>query len=208
MLKIYCQNTGTTKEFQEGVTLAEVLPHFDFERPYDILCAKVNYVAQGLKYRAFNSRDVEFLDYRSYTGRSAYCRSLCFLLSKAARDLYPESKIKMRRPISKGYFCELQKGSPVTSEDVERIRHRMREIVAADSSFKRVEVRTEEAIEIFRKMGYEDKVKLLETSGQNYIRYHTLEGTPDYYYDVLVPSAGYLKVWDLAPYQAGEAYHT
>ena len=203
MLKIYCKNTGTSREFQEGVTLAEVLPHFDFERPYDILCAKVNYVTQGLKYKAYNSRDVEFLDYRSYAGRSAYCRSLCFLLSKATRDLYPDCKLKMRRPISKGYFCDLQKGSPVTSEDVERIRQRMREIVEADSAFKRMEVRTEDAIELFRKMGYDDKVKLLETSGQTYIRYHTLEGTPDYYYDALVPSAGYLKVWELSPYQDG-----
>ena len=203
MLKIYCKNTGTSKEFQEGVTLAEVLPHFDFERPYDILCAKVNFVTQGMKYRAFNNRDVEFLDYRSYAGRSAYCRSLCFLLSKAAHDIYPESTIKMRRPISKGYYCDLQKGSPVTSEDVDRIRERMKEIVAADSAFKRMEVRTEEAIELFRNLGYDDKVKLLETSGQTYIRYHTLEGTPDYYYDALVPSAGYLKVWDLSPYQDG-----
>ncbi|MBR5905021.1 MAG: nucleoside kinase [Bacteroidales bacterium] len=203
MLKIYCKNTGTSKEFQEGVTLAEVLPHFDFERPYDILCAKVNYVTQGMKYRAFNNREVEFLDYRSYAGRSAYCRSLCFLLSKAVHDLYPSSTIKMRRPISKGYYCDLQKGSPVTSEDVDRIRERMKEIVAADAAFKRMEVRTEEAIELFRSLGYDDKVKLLETSGQIYIRYHTLEGSPDYYYDALVPSAGYLKVWDLSPYQDG-----
>ena len=203
MLKIYCKNTGTSKEFQEGVALSEVLPHFDFERPYDILCAKVNFVTQGLKYRAFNNRDVEFLDYRSYAGRSAYCRSLCFLLSKAAHDIFPDSLIKMRRPISKGYFCELQKGSPVTSEDVERIRTRMEEIVAADSAFKRMEVRTEDAIELFRNLGYDDKVKLLETSGLTYVRYHTLEGTPDYYYDALVPSAGYLKVWELTQYQDG-----
>ena len=203
MLKIYCKNTGTSKEFQEGVTLAEVLPHFDFERPYDILCAKVNYVTQGMKYKAYNNREVEFLDYRSYAGRSAYCRSLCFLLSKAVHDLYPGSTIKMRRPISKGYYCDLQKGSPVTSEDVDRIRVRMNEIVAADSAFKRMEVRTEEAIELFRSLGYDDKVKLLETSGQTYIRYHTLEGSPDYYYDALVPSAGYLKVWELSPYQDG-----
>ena len=203
MLKIYCKNTGTSKEFQEGVTLAEVLPHFDFERPYDILCAKVNYVTQGMKYKAYNNREVEFLDYRSYAGRSAYCRSLCFLLSKAVHDLYPSSTIKMRRPISKGYYCDLQKGSPVTSEDVDRIRVRMNEIVAADSAFKRMEVRTEEAIELFRSLGYDDKVKLLETSGQTYIRYHTLEGSPDYYYDALVPSAGYLKVWELSPYQDG-----
>ncbi|MBQ9462826.1 MAG: nucleoside kinase [Bacteroidales bacterium] len=203
MLKIYCKNTGTSKEFQEGVTLADVLPHFDFDRPYDILCAKVNYVAQGLKYKAYNSRDVEFLDYRSYTGRSAYCRSLCFLLSKAAHDVFPGSKIKMRRPISKGYFCELSKGSPVSASDIDLIRNRMREIVAADSAFKRMEVRTDDAIALFRKLGYEDKVKLLETSGQTYIRYHTLEGSPDYYYDALVPSSGYLKVWDLSPYEDG-----
>ncbi|MBR5042569.1 MAG: nucleoside kinase [Bacteroidales bacterium] len=203
MLKIYCKNTGTTLEFQEGATLAEMLPHFEFDRPYDILCAKVNNVSQGLKYRAFNNRDVEFLDYRTYMGRSAYCRSLCFLLSKATRDIFPDSKLKMRRPISKGYFCELRKGSPVTSEDVELIRRRMREIVKGDAPFKRVEVRTEEAIELFRSLGYDDKVKLLETSGQTYIRYHTLEGTPDYYYDALVPSAGYLKVWDLSQYEDG-----
>ncbi len=203
MLKIYCKNTGTSKEFQEGTTLAEMLPHFQFDAPYDILCAKVNNVSQGLKYRAFNNRDVEFLDYRTYTGRSAYCRSLCFLLSKATRDLYPDSKLKMRRPISKGYFCDLQKGSPVTSEDVDQIKARMREIVDGDAPFKRVEVRTEDAIELFRSMGYEDKVKLLETSGQTYIRYHTLEGTPDYYYDALVPSAGYLKVWELSVYEDG-----
>ena len=203
MLKIYCKNTGTSQEFQEGTTLAEMLPRFDFERPYDVLCAKVNNVTQGLKYRAFNNRDVEFLDYRSYAGRSAYCRSLCFLLSKATRDVFPDSKLKMRRPISKGYFCTLQKGSPVTSEDVELIRCRMREIVKGDAPFKRVEVRTEDAIELFRSMGYSDKVKLLETSGQTYIRYHTLEGTPDYYYDALVPSAGFLKVWDLSQYQDG-----
>ena len=203
MLKIYCKNTGTSKEFQEGTTLAEMLPHFQFDAPYDILCAKVNNVSQGLKYRAFNNRDVEFLDYRTYTGRSAYCRSLCFLLSKATRDLYPDSKLKMRRPISKGYFCDLQKGSPVTSEDVDQIKARMREIVNGDAPFKRVEVRTEDAIELFRSMGYEDKVKLLETSGQTYIRYHTLEGTPDYYYDALVPSAGYLKVWELSVYEDG-----
>ncbi len=203
MLKIYCKNTGTSKEFQEGVALSEVLPHFDFERPYDILCAKVNFVTQGMKYRAFNNRDVEFLDYRSYAGRSAYCRSLCFLLSKAAHDVFPDSLIKMRRPISKGYFCELQKGSPVTSEDVERIRERMQEIVAADSAFKRMEVRTDDAIELFRGLGYDDKVKLLETSGLTYVRYHTLEGSPDYYYDALVPSAGYLKVWELTQYQDG-----
>jgi uridine kinase len=104
MVKIFCVNTQTSEHFQEGLTLMEMLSSFEFERPYPILCAKVNNVSQGLKYRAFNSREVEFLDYTSYIGRSVYCSSLCFLLTKAAKDLFPESKITIRRPISKGYF--------------------------------------------------------------------------------------------------------
>ena len=116
MLKIFCKNTGTFQEFQEGTTLLEMLPAFDFERPYDILSAKVNNVSEGLKFRVFNNRDVEFLDYRSYNGRNVYCRSLSFLLCKAVRDLYPDFRVVLRRPISKGYYCNVDKpdGSEVT----------------------------------------------------------------------------------------------
>lgn len=204
MVKVFCKNTGSSLEFQEGVNLSEVLDAFEFDKPYDVLCAKVNHVTQGLKYRVFNNRDVEFLDYRSYAGRSSYCRSLCFLASKAARDLWPGCRITMRRPISKGYFCNVEKeGGPMTLDDVERLSSRMKELVASDLPFRRREVRTEDAIETFRKMGYEDKVKLLETEGEVYINYYTLDGASDYYYAELVPSTGYLKVWSLTPYRGG-----
>ena len=205
MLKIFCKNTGTFQEFQEGTTLLEMLPAFDFERPYDILSAKVNNVSEGLKFRVFNNRDVEFLDYRSYSGRNVYCRSLSFLLCKAARDLFPDYKIVLRRPISKGYFCNVDKpdGSEVTPEEATQIREHMRELVAKDIPFRRHEVQTSEAIRIFKKLGYEDKVKLLRTCGDVYITYYTLQDTADYYYDALVPSTGLLKVWDLSPYRGG-----
>lgn len=205
MLKIYCKNTGTYKEFTEGTTLLDMLPAFDFEKPYDIISAKVNNVGQGLKYRAFNNRDVEFLDYRSYSGRSAYCRSLCFLMSKAARDVFPDCRITMRRPISKGYFCTLIKpdGAATTLDDIDRIAARMKELVSADTPFRRHEVQADEALAIFKEMDYFDKVRLIETSGQLYVNYYTLGDTPDYYYDALVPTAGYLKVWSLSPYKDG-----
>lgn len=205
MLKIYCKNTGTYKEFTEGTTLLDMLPAFDFEKPYDIISAKVNNVGQGLKYRAFNNRDVEFLDYRSYSGRSAYCRSLCFLMSKAARDVFPDCRITMRRPISKGYFCTLIKpdGAATTLDDIDRIAARMKELVSAGTPFRRHEVQADEALAIFKEMDYFDKVRLIETSGQLYVNYYTLGDTPDYYYDALVPTAGYLKVWSLSPYKDG-----
>ena len=205
MVKIYCVNNKTSKTFQEGTTLMDMLPEFEFERPYPVLCAKVNNVSQGLKYRAFNSRQVEFLDYTSYIGRSVYCNSLCFLLCKSAKDIFPDCRVVLRRPISKGYFCTILKsdGSQVTESDVEKIRSRMRELVEADLPFRRHEVRTEEAIELFSELGHKDKVKLLQSTGDVYVNYYTLDGTPDHYYEALLSSTGYLKVWDLSLYRDG-----
>lgn len=205
MVKIRCINTGTTVSFPEGTSLLDMIDSFDFPRPYPILSAKVNNVGQGLKYRAFNNRDVEFLDYRSYAGRSVYCRSLCFLLCKAAKDLYPGCKIILRRPISKGYFCSISKqdGTVFSEDDLTAVRDRMNEIVQKDIPFRRHEVRLDEAIELFSSLGYSDKVKLLQTSSDVYVNYYTLEDTPDYYYDALVASTGYLKVWSLTSYRGG-----
>lgn len=205
MIKIFCVNTQSTKSFNEGVTLQEILSEFDFPKQYPIIAAKVNNVCQGLKYRAFNSRQVEFLDYTSYVGRGVYCRSLCFLLCKATKDIFPGSKVVVRRPISKGYFCQLTKGdgTPVNNEDVARIKEHMREMVEKDIQFRRWEVQADEAIETFRQAGYEDKVKLLQSTSEVYVNYYTLEDSVDYYYDALLPSTGYLKVWELSLYKNG-----
>ena len=205
MVKIFCKNTGTYKEFQEGTMLLDMINEFDFEKPYEIIAARVNNVAQGLKFRAYHSRDIEFLDYRTYSGRNVYSRSLCFLLYKAALDIFPDCKVVMRRPISKGFFCSIDKcdGNPLSARDIDLIKARMRELVEEDIQFHRHEVQITEAIDVFRKLGHFDKVKLLETCGEVYISYYTLGGTADYYYDVLVPSSGYLKIWDLTPYRNG-----
>lgn len=197
MVRIFCKNTGTYKEFLEGTPLLDIAPAFEFDKPYDILAAKVNNVAEGLRFRVFHNRDVEFLDYRTYIGRNFYSRSLCFLLYKATRDLFPESRMTIRRPISKGYFCSVYKndGSFLTEEDVEAIGARMRELVDENIPFKRKELQIEEAIRIFKESGDLDKVKLLETCGEVYITCYSLEDVTDYYYDELVPSTGYLKTF-------------
>lgn len=197
MVRIYCKNTGTYKEFLEGTPLLDIAPQFEFDKPYEILAAKVNNVAEGLRFRVFHNRDVEFLDYRTYIGRNFYSRSLCFLLYKATRDLFPESRMTIRRPISKGYFCSVYKndGSFLAEEDVEAIGARMRELVDENIPFKRKELQIEEAIKIFKESGDLDKVKLLETCGEVYITCYSLEDVTDYYYDELVPSTGYLKTF-------------
>ncbi|MBR4391800.1 MAG: nucleoside kinase [Bacteroidales bacterium] len=205
MLQIYCRNTKTTKSFPEGTTLQEMLPEFVFEQPYEIVSARVNNVSQGLKFRVYNNRDVEFVDVRDAAGARVYFRSLCFVLGKAARDVFPGSKIYMENPISNGYYCNLHKAdeSQVTDDDIEQIRQRMQEIINKDIPFHRHEVQTEEAVRIFRERGFDDKVKLIESSGQVYMDYYTLGDTADYYYGRLLPSAGYIKVWGLERYYEG-----
>ena len=205
MIQIYCLNTKTTKEFQEGLTLLDVLAEFDFDKPYPIVSAKVNNVSQGLKFRVYNSRDVEFLDIRHHTARHVYFRSLCFLLYKAAQDLFPGSKLNMEHPISKGFYCRISKsdGKLLDGNDIAALRVRMRAIVADDIQFHRHEARIDDAIRMFSELGLEDKVKLLETSGKAYTDYYTLDNTTDYYYGRLVPSTGYLNIWDIEAYRDG-----
>ena len=207
MLQVRCKNINLTKSFPEGCSLLDVYKGFadDLKMPYPVVSAKVNNASQGLKYRLFHNRDVEFIDARDGSGQRVYVRSLCFVLYKAVSDTFPASKLFIEHPLSRGYYCNFKKrgGELLTDEDVARICRRMQEIIDADMPFRRMESTTEEAIRIFRDRGFTDKVKLLETSGQVYTDYYTLGDTVDYYYGPLVPSAGYLRVWGLERYQDG-----
>jgi uridine kinase len=215
MLQIRCKNNNTTKSFPEGASLLDVYQAFadEIKLPYPVVCAKVNNTSQGLKFRLFQNRDVEFLDAREGSGHRAYVRSLCFVLYKATSDLFPGSKLFIEHPLSRGYYCNFKKQeargkkpnekTALTDGDVAAIRHRMQEIIGLDMPFRRNEATIEEAVRIFSDRGFSDKVKLLETSGQIYCDYYTLGDTVDYYYGPLVPSAGYLQVWELERYNEG-----
>ena len=207
MLQIRCKNNNVTKSFPEGTSLLDVYQEFadDIKLPYPVVSAKVNNASQGLKFRVFQNRDVEFLDARQGSGHRVYVRSLCFLLYKATQDVFPGSKLFIEHTISRGYYCNFKKknNDALTEGDVTLISNRMQEIVNLDMPFRRTEATNEEAIRVFAERGFADKVKLLETSGQIYSDYYTLGDTVDYYYGPLVPSAGYLKVFGLEPYHDG-----
>ncbi len=205
MVQVYCKNTKTSKKFPEGTSLVQMLAEFEFERPYPIVSAKVNNVSQGLKFKVYQNKDIEFIDVRESSGMRVYYRSLCFLLYKAAQDVFPGSKLFMEHPISNGYFCHLRKAdnTDLTDEDLSLLEARMHELVEKDLPFHRYDVQTDRAIKEFRKAGYDDKVRLLETSGEAYTDYYTLGDTSDYYYGKLVPSTGYLTVWGLRTYYDG-----
>ncbi len=207
MLQIRCKNNNVTKSFPEGCSLFDVYQEFadDIRLPYPVISAKVNNASQGLKFRLFQNRDVEFLDARAGSGHRVYVRSLSFVLYKATQDVFPGSKLFIEHSLCRGYYCNFKKksGDGISDSDVDQIKHRMQEIIDLDMPFRRTEATNEEAIRVFAERGFSDKVKLLETSGHIYSDYYTLGDTVDYYYGPLVPSAGYLKVWGLERYEQG-----
>lgn len=207
MLQIRCKNNNVTKSFPEGTSLLDVYQEFadDIKLPYPVVSAKVNNASQGLKFRLYQNRDVEFLDAREGSGHRVYVRSLSFVLYKATQDIFPGSKLFIEHSLCRGFYCNFKKkdGGSLTDEDVDQIKQRMQEIINLDMPFRRTEATNEEAIRVFQERGFSDKVKLLETSGHIYSDYYTLGDTVDYYYGPLVPSTSYLKIWGLERYEQG-----
>ena len=203
MLQICCKNNNIYKEFPIGSSLLDIYYGFNLNFPYQVVSAKVNNRSEGLNFKVYNNKDIEFLDVRDSSGMRTYVRSLCFVLFKAVSELFPEGKLFVEHPVSKGYFCNLRIGRPITLEDVTRIKQRMQEIIAENISYHRIECHTAEAVRVFSERGMNDKVRLLETSGSLYTYYYTLGDTVDYYYGNLLPSTGYIKLFDIVKYYDG-----
>jgi uridine kinase len=154
-------------------------------------------------YRCWQSKEVTFLDYTNNSGFRTYVRSLCFILSKAVNDLFPDRQFDLVHSVSKGYFCTFSDREKIPEEAILSIKKRMNEIISADKRFLLKTVRTAEAVSLFRACGMEDKALLLETTGLTYASYHELDGYIDYYYGCLVPSAGFIQLFDIVPYDVG-----
>ena len=202
-IDIFCKNNGRHITIQPGSTLREVYEVSGLDFPHGPTSARVNNVVEGLTFRVYHPMDVEFQDTSSGSGLRTYARSLCFVLCKAVADLYPEGQIVLQHPVSRGHYCTLKIGHEPTEIEVERIKERMREIVADAIPFRRHEVQTDIAVRLFRQLGMNDKATLLETAGMPYSYYYTLADTVDYYYGSLLPDTGYLYLFDLVKYGKG-----
>lgn len=203
MLQIYCKNNNSTREFPEGSSLLDIYNGFNLAMPYGPVSAKVNNKVESLDFRVYYNKDIEFLDITSSSGMRTYVRSLFFILVKAVEELYPQGSISLEHPISKGYFCKLHIDRTIGLDDVQRIKQKMQEIIAADIPYTRTESHTEEVVRLFEKRGMMDKARLLDTYGQLYSYYYQLGDTVDCYYSSLVPSTGYIRLFDIVKYYDG-----
>ncbi len=203
LLHIRCKNNKKSLKVPMGSTLSDVFKEINLQMPYGPVSAKVNNKVEGLHYRVYHNKDVEFLDLHTQSGIRTYTRSLFLVLCKAVHDLYSRSEVIIDIPVSNGYYCNLKLGHAITAEDVNRIRTRMQEIVNAHLPIQRFETTTEEAIDMFSKLGDEQKAKLLKSSGTLYTVYYVLDDYKDYYYGSMLTNTSQLYLFGLEPYFDG-----
>lgn len=202
-VKIRCKNNGETKEIAIGSTLKEAYEAFGLSMEFGPINATVNNRTEGLNYRLYHNKDVEYFDLHSATGERCYMRTLFFVLCKSVHDLYPDSKVVIDIPVSNGYYCNLMLGHDVTETDVTRIRERMRQLIDAKLPIRRYEVPTEEAVRIFCSRGDKAKAKLLRSTGKLYTTYYEIDDYVDNFYGSLLINTSQLTLFGLEKYSDG-----
>ena len=214
-ITIYCKNTHTYNEVPRGISLIELKDLLHIQLPYPIIAAHVNYKVENLDFRLYKPKDVEFLDASTPSGMRAYVRTLGMVLACAVNELYPKMDLRVEHPISKGYYCTLQwhiakdedlenkKEPPViTPEIVKAIKARMQSIISENRPIYEEEKQTKEVIRMFAER-YNNESSIFETLGNPYCRYFRMGDFIDYYTNVLLPSSGYINVFDLVPFKDG-----
>lgn len=203
MVQIRCKNNKKILNVSIGSTLSDIFSFSGLTMEYGPISARVNNKIEGMHYRVYNCKDVEFLSLRHPSALRAYTRSLFFVLCKAVHDLYGTGHVVINVPVSNGYHCDLHIGHQVTDADVAAIRKRMQEIVAAAIPIHRHQTTTEDAIRMFREMGTVSKVKLLEGLGSLYTTYYEIDGYVDYYYGSMLTNTEQLTLFGVEPYFGG-----
>ncbi len=203
-VEIVIENTGQKLHVTPGLSLLEIAKIFDVKLNYRILGAMVNNQLKELDYEVYTPKTLRYIDITHPAGMRMYQRSLFFLLQKAVHDIIPGAKVRIEHSVSKGFYCELDGyETPIELPLVFNICDRMRELVAADLPFRRDKVLSADAIQLFKQQGYHDKAKLFETRPTLYTSIYYLSDMADHFFGSLVPSTGYLDVFDLVKYYDG-----
>ncbi|MBQ9704704.1 MAG: nucleoside kinase [Paludibacteraceae bacterium] len=207
---VFCKNTGTYHDVPRGSSLMEISRQLNIRLRYPVVAARVNYKLEDLNFFIYMPKDVEFVDISSSAGMRCYVRTLSLVMGCAIRDLYPQCDVRIEHPISKGYYCRIlckdEQGKfhlmTLDQTMIDGIKERMRQIIAEDRPIVCEEKQTKEVMRLFKERN-ETELNLFETLGMPYSRYFRMGDYIDYYTGVLMPSTGYLNIFDLELYFDG-----
>lgn len=203
LIQIRCKNNKKTQNVPIGSTLSEIFRELNLKMDYGPLSVKVNNKVEGLHYRVYHNKDIEYLDIKSASGARAYTRTLFFILCKAVHDLWPTAEVVIDIPVSNGYYCDINIGRPITQFDAEAVKQRMQKLIDDAIPISRHESTTEEVIDMFTELGMTSKVKLLKSVGRLYTTYYEIDGYKDYYYGTLLTNTRQLYLFGLEKYYDG-----
>ena len=208
-ITVYCKNTHTYHEVPRGISLIQLKDLLGIQLKYPIIAAHVNYKVENLDFLLYKPKDVEFLDASSPSGMRVYVRTLGMVLACAVNELFPEMDLRVEHPISKGYYCTLQwhTDKATMPEDekeplIAAIKERMKQIVAENRPIEEEEKQTKEVIKMFAER-FNNESSIFETLGNPYCRYFRMGNFIDYYSNVLLPSSGYITLFDIEPFKDG-----
>ena len=202
-LTIRCRNNGKKIDVPLGSSLYEAYAIAGLDMDFGPVCATVNNKVQGMNFRLYNNKDVEFLSLRSHGGMLTYTRTLFFILAKAVENLFPDGRLLIEASVSHGYFCELRIGRAVEEADTEALKREMENIIAADIPIHRIQCPVEDAVEMFRRRGMTSKVQLLESIDRLYTNYYEMGGYVDYFYGCLLTRTSQVHLFDLQRFDDG-----
>lgn len=202
-IEIYCVNNGESIAMDGGASLLDLQNKTGDILSYKPLCARVNNKIEGLGYKIYGPKTVEFLPPSHPASQYVYVRSLCMILYKAVTECLPSAQLKINHSVSRGYYCTIDGMEGISPSVISKIRSRMETIVSMDIPFVRHEERTTVASELFRAERLDDKVLFLDTIHDLYTVFYTLDGLADSYYSALAPSTGFISCFDLVPYHKG-----
>ena len=203
LVTIYCKNTKQYVEIPCGMSLLDLYKQLQLQLPYPVIAARVNYKVQSLNFLIYKPKDIEFIDATSESGRRCYIRTLNMVMACAVRELWHDCDLRIEHPISKGFYCTIRESREatkvITPEIVQQLKARMHAIIAEDRPIVTEERQTKEVIRLFgeRKEG---ETTLFETLGNPYCRYYRIGDYIDYYTGALMPSTGYINLFDVELY--------
>lgn len=201
-VKIVCENIGSTLEVEWGTTLGAIAQGLRSESGHPFLAAYVNNSIRELDARIIEPSSVRFIDITHFEGSRVYQRTLFLALHKAVRDLYPQGRFRITHSVSRGFYCEIE-GVTSTPEIVAAIKQRLDEIIAADLPIVRHKLLKDEVLDIYRRLGFQDKIDIISSRPHLYVTVYTLDDMAGYFYGALAPSTGYLHLYDLRVYYGG-----
>lgn len=198
-IQIICENLGGKLSVEMGTPLRQIAGRIT-PGPHPFLAAFVNNRIKELSYRVYTPVTVRFVDITSFAGIRVYQRTAWFLLQKAVKDLYPGRRLHIRHSMGQsGFYCEIEGIDHFTQAETDRLRDRMRALVAQDLPIERRRMLTSEVRARYAEEGFADKIELLDTRPRLYSDLYTLDDTAGYFYGSLAPSTGYLDLFDLEP---------